>query len=112
MSRLLTLLMLYRAGYIVGKYISIEHLIEKTKTSYYECLQESSLKWHEEENNYVPFVQYMLGIVVAAYRDFSDRVESLITSGLSKAERVAELIRKTYGEQSHRSWRNALISAA
>jgi len=98
MSRLLTLLMLYRAGYIVGKYISIEHLIEKTKESYYECLQDSSLNWHEEENNYVPFVQYMLGVVVAAYRDFSDRVETLVTSGLSKPERVAELIKNTYGE--------------
>ncbi len=98
MSRLLTLLMLYRAGYIVGKYISIEHLIEKTKETYYECLQESSLNWHENENNYVPFVQYMLGVVVAAYRDFSDRVETMITSGLSKPERVAELIRSTYGE--------------
>jgi Fic family protein len=60
MSRLLTLLMLYRAGYIVGKYISIEHLIEKTKTSYYESLQESSLNWHEEENDYIPFVQYSI----------------------------------------------------
>ncbi len=98
MSRLLTLLMLYRAGYIVGKYISIEHLIEKTKASYYECLQESSLNWHEGENNYVPFVKYLLGVVVAAYRDFSDRVEILTTGGLSKPERVAKLIRSTYGE--------------
>ena len=98
MSRLLTLLMLYRAGYIVGKYISIEYLIEKTKTSYYECLQESSLNWHEEENSYIPFVQYMLGIVVAAYRDFSDRVQTLVVNGLSKPERVAELIKNTYGE--------------
>lgn len=98
MSRLLTLLMLYRAGYIVGKYISIEHLIEKTKTLYYACLQESSLHWHEEENNYVPFVQYMLGVVVAAYRDFSDRVRTLVTGGLSKPARVAELIKNTYGE--------------
>ena len=57
MSRLLTLLLLYRAGYIVGKYISIEHLIEKTKDSYYECLQESSIDWHEDNNNYAPFVQ-------------------------------------------------------
>ncbi len=97
-SRLLTLLMLYRAGYIVGKYISIEHLIEKTKESYYECLKQSSYGWHEEENDYIPFVQYTLGIVVAAYRDFSERVQLLITSGLSKPERVAELIRNTYGE--------------
>lgn len=98
MSRLLTLLLLYRAGYIVGKYISIEQLIEKTKSSYYECLQESSQNWNEEENDYGPFVKYMLGIVLAAYRDFSDRVETLITSGLSKAERVAELMKATYGE--------------
>ncbi len=98
MSRLLTLLMLYRAGYIVGKYISIEQLIEKTKTSYYESLQESSLNWHEEKNDYAPFVQYMLGVVVAAYRDFSDRVETFAANGLSKQERVAKLIRNTYGE--------------
>lgn len=98
MSRLLTLLLLYRAGYIVGKYISIEQLIERTKTSYYECLQESSQNWLEEENDYIPFVQYMLGVVLAAYRDFSDRVYTLITSGLSKAERVAELMKATYGE--------------
>ncbi len=78
MSRLLTQLMLYRAGYIVGKYISIEQLIEKTKTSYYECLQESSLNWSEEENDYIPFVQYMLGVLVAAYRDFSDRVKTMV----------------------------------
>lgn len=98
MSRLLTLLLLYRAGYIVGKYISIEHLIEKTKTSYYECLQESSVNWHEGDNDYVAFVQYTLGVVVAAYREFSDRVQTLVTSGLSKPERVAELIKNTYGE--------------
>lgn len=98
MSRLLTLLLLYKAGYIVGKYISIEHLIEKTKTSYYECLQESSLNWYEEKNDYVPFVQYTLGIVIAAYRDFSDRVETLINNDLSKPERVAQVIQNTYGE--------------
>ena len=84
MSRLLTLLCLYKAGYIVGKYISIEHLIEKTKESYYECLQASSAGWHEDENDYEPFVKYMLGIVVAAYRDFTERVNVLITSNLSK----------------------------
>lgn len=98
MSRLLTLLMLYKAGYIVGKYISIEHLIEKTKESYYECLHESSISWHEDNNDYVPFVQYMLGIVVAAYRDFSDRVETLTTSRFTKTERIEELIKNTYGE--------------
>jgi Fic family protein len=98
MSRLLTLLCLYRAGYIVGKYISIEHLIEKTKDSYYECLQESSEAWHEEENDYIPFVQYMLGIVVAAYRDFTTRVKTLTASGIPKPDRIAQLFKETYGE--------------
>ncbi|MBQ7743819.1 MAG: Fic family protein, partial [Lachnospiraceae bacterium] len=98
MSRLLTLLMLYRAGYIVGKYISIEHLIEKTKDSYYINLEQSSIKWHEDENDYIPFIKYMLGIVVAAYRAFSDRVEMVETNNLSKPERIAKLIKESYGE--------------
>lgn len=97
MSRLLTLLLLYRAGYIVGKYISIEKLIENTKELYYECLQLSSTKWHENENDYEPFVKYMLGIIVAAYRDFSSRVSLLTTDGLSKPDRVREIIKTTLG---------------
>lgn len=97
MSRLLTLLLLYRAGYIVGKYISIEKLIENTKDFYYECLQESSQCWHEEENDYEPFVKYMLSIITAAYREFSTRVKLLTTEGLSKPERVRELIKNTMG---------------
>ena len=97
MSRLLTLLLLYRAGYIVGKYISIEKLIENTKESYYCCLQDSSIKWHENENNYEPFVRYMLGIIVAAYRDFSSRVKLITTKGMSKPERVREIIKNTLG---------------
>ncbi len=98
MSRLLTLLCLYRAEYIVGKYISIEQLIEKTKDYYYDSLRESSMKWHEGNNDYVPFVKYMLGVIVAAYRDFSDRVEILSSGGLSKSDRIKKLIQSQYGE--------------
>ena len=97
MSRLLTLLLLYRSGYLVGKYISIEKLIADTKESYYEALQDSSAGWHEGENDYLPFVRYLLGVIVAAYRDFADRVDVLITRGLSKPNRVRELIRTTTG---------------
>ena len=97
MSRLLTLLLLYRAGYIVGKYISIEKLIENSKDSYYDSLQLSSFQWHEAENDYEPFVKYMLGVIVAAYRDFSSRVSLLTTVGVSKADRVREIIRTTLG---------------
>ena len=97
MSRLLTLLLLYRSGYIVGKYISIEKMIEVSKDSYYECLQASSYKWHENENDYEPFVEYMLGVILAAYREFSSRVEVLITSGISKPERIREIIKGNLG---------------
>ena len=95
MSRLLTLLILYRSGYIVGKYISLEKLIADNKESYYEALQDSDAGWHEEENDYLPFARYMLGVIIAAYRDFSDRVEILITKGLSKPNRVREIIRNS-----------------
>ena len=97
MSRLLTLLLLYRAGYIVGKYISIEKLIENAKESYYNCLQISSVKWHENENDYEPFVKYILGVIVAAYRDFSSRVSLLTMNGISKPDRVTEIIKTTLG---------------
>ena len=97
MSRLLTLLLLYRNGYIVGKYISIEKVIEQSKETYYEALQQSSHGWHENENDYAPFVRYMLGAIVAAYRDFSSRVKVLVTSGMSKPERIRELIKGTFG---------------
>jgi Fic family protein len=98
MSRLLTLLLLYRAGYIVGKYISIEKLIEQTKETYYEALGNSSADWHEDKNDYIPFVQYMLGIIVAAYREFSSRVKLLTTNNMSKPDRVREIIKDTLGK--------------
>ena len=98
MSRLLTLLLLYRSGYIVGKYISIEKLISDTKETYYEALQASAYNWHEEANDYAPFVTYMLGILVAAYRDFESRIELLTTKGLSKPDRVREIIKNHLGK--------------
>ena len=97
MSRLLTLLLLYRSGYFVGKYISLERLIADSKETYYEVLQESSTGWHEGNNDYLPFVRYMLGIVAAAYREFASRVDILVTKGLSKPDRVREIVRNTTG---------------
>ena len=98
MSRLLTLLLLYRSGYIVGKYISVEKVIEQSKETYYETLQQSSAGWHENQNDYTPFVRYMLGVIVAAYRDFSSRVQVLVTSGMSKPDRIREVIKGTLGK--------------
>ncbi len=98
MSRLLTLLLLYRSGYIVGKYISIEKLITDSKETYYEALQVSSYEWHEGTNDYLPFVRYMLGVIAAAYREFSSRVKLLSTGGFTKAERIRELIKDHIGK--------------
>lgn len=100
MSRLLTLLLLYRAGFIVGKYISIEMLIEKSKDSYYEALQASSQNWHENGNDYLPFLKYMLGVVVKCYNEFEDRVEYMHHRKMSKADRIKALIEKTPGKIS------------
>ena len=96
MSRLLTLLLLYRAGYTVGKYISIEKLISDSKETYYEALQESSYGWHEGKNDYAPFARYLLGVILAAYREFRTRVE-ILGGGLSKAEQVRAVIREHLG---------------
>ncbi len=98
MSRLLTLLLLYRSGYTVGKYISIEMLIEKTKDTYYDALQASSTGWHDGTNDYMPFVSYTLGIIKSAYKTFSERVEHLTTKGISKPERVRQFIENKLGK--------------
>lgn len=102
MSRLLTLLLLYRAGFIVGKYISIEMLIEKTKDSYYEALQASSEGWHEDKNTALPFVRYMLGVLVKAYNEFENRVEHLAYRKQPKGERVREIISRHLGKITKR----------
>lgn len=78
--------------------IEEEKIIADGKDTYYEVLQQSSYDWHEGTNDYLPFVRYMLGIIVAAYRDFSTRVELLTTKGLSKPDRIREVIRGTTGK--------------
>jgi Fic family protein len=95
MSRLLTLLLLYRSGYIVGNYISLEMLIEKTKETYYDVLYSSSQGWHEAHNSYCPFVKYYLEIILSAYKEFSMRVELMQDRSLSKPERIRALFETT-----------------
>lgn len=97
-SRLLTLLLLYQAGYIVGKYISLEMLIEKSKETYYEALQASSTGWHQDENRYEPFVKYFLGILLKACDEFENRVEHLKYRKMSKPERIKAVIDRKYGK--------------
>lgn len=97
MSRLLTILLLYKSDYIVGRYISIERLIETTKDSYYSALQESSDKWHEGENDYEPFVIYFLGVIAAAYGEFFERTKLIEEKKIAKPDRVEEEIKNTIG---------------
>ena len=97
MSRLLTLLLLYQSGFIVGKYISIEKIIEESKETYYEALQDSSTRWHDNENDYKPFVNYMLGVIINAYREFESRVKLLTSPNLSKSDRIREIIKSHIG---------------
>ena len=73
MSRLLTTLLLYRSGFYVGKYISLEAKIAKNKDLYYEALNRAQHGWHEGTEDFVPFIKYLMGTILAAYKDFGDR---------------------------------------
>lgn len=97
MSRLLTTLLLYRCGYVVGRYISIESKIEKTKEKYYEVLGKSDIGWHESENDPTPFIKYLLGVILAAYREFESRID-LFDEKLPAVELVRRAVRKKIGK--------------
>lgn len=87
MSRLLTTLLLYRSGFNVGRFISLEAKIAQNKDLYYEALAASQYGWHEGTEDVVPFIKYLLGTILAAYKDFDDRM-SLIETKLPAIEMV------------------------
>ena len=97
MSRLLTTLLLYRAGYVVGKYVSLESKIEKTKESYYKALEKSDINWNNGENDITPFIKYILGTVLSAYRDFEQRV-ILVEDKSSAIDLVRNAVNNTIGK--------------
>lgn len=94
MARLLSLLLLYQAGFEVGRYISLEKLVEKTKESYYECLQKSSSGWHQAQHDVLPWTEYFLGLLLAAYRDFEERVGVFTSTRGAKTQMVLEAVRR------------------
>ncbi len=96
MSRLLTTLLLYRSGFCVGKYISLEAKIAKNKDLYYNALSASQVGWHEGNDDPVPFIKYLLGTILAAYRDFEDRF-SLVETKLPAIETVRRAARNKIG---------------
>ena len=87
MSRILTTLLLYKSGFYVGKYISLEAKIAKTKALYYEALGKAQNGWHEGTEDAVPFIKYLLGTVLAAYKDFEERF-ALVETKLPAIETV------------------------
>jgi Fic family protein len=93
-ARLLTLQLLYQAGYDVGRYISLEHLYEKSSQSYYDTLEESSHGWHEGQHDVMPWVTYFWGILNRAYEDFEERVGTVHSGRGSKSQRVREAVER------------------
>lgn len=96
MSRLLTTLLLYQSGFYVGKYISLEAKIAKNKDLYYDALRQSQTRWHEGTEDTVPFIKYLLGTILAAYKDFEDRF-ALVETKLPALEMVGRATQNKIG---------------
>lgn len=107
MARLLTLLLLYQLGFEVGRYISLEKVIEDSIENYYETLRKSSIGWHENSNDIFPWVNYLLGTFVAAYKDLESRVGIIETQKGGKSQRIHTFIEKKLGYFTKADIRNA-----
>ena len=98
MSRLLSLLLLYKGGYEVGRFVSVEKLIEQSKETYYEALAASTDGWHEGGHDLEPWLSYFLGVITAAYREFEPRAEAVTAGRGSKAELVRAFVRSSLSD--------------
>lgn len=107
MSRLLTLLLLYKYDYIVGRYISLEKIIEESKSSYYETLNKSSIGWHTGNHNIFIWLDYFLGTLLAAYKEFEERVGLIKNSRGNKSFRVEQSIKSVLGTFTKEDIRSA-----
>jgi Fic family protein len=93
-GRLLTVLLLYQAGYEVGRYVSLERTIEESKETYYEALLKSSEGWHEAKHDLRPWWNYSLGTLIADYKEFEERVGTLLTARGAKREMVRQAVER------------------
>ena len=91
-GRLLTLLLLYQSGYEVGRYISLERIVEQSKETYYEALNRSSQDWHEARHDLRPWWNYFLGTLTAAYKEFEARVGTITSARGAKREMVRNAV--------------------
>jgi Fic family protein len=108
MARLLTLLLLYHHGYSVGRFISLERIIEASKETYYETLHASSQGWHASEHDPNPWWSYWLGTLLAAYREFEERAGVLVTRRGAKTELLRQAIERMHGEFTARDLQRAV----
>lgn len=97
MARLLTLLFLYHFGYEVGRYISLERMIETSKERYYDTFQKSSIGWHDSRHDVIPWINYLIGTIVCAYKELEERVGVVETGKGNKTVRVEEFIENKLG---------------
>lgn len=100
MARLLTLLLLYQSDYGVGRYVSLEKIVEDSKESYYETLYQSSVDWATGGHRLLPWTEYFLGTLTAAYREFSNRVDLITTAHGSKTELILDALDRQFGQFS------------
>ena len=92
MARLLTLQLLYRSGYEVGRYISLERVIEESRETYYEALEASSKGWHDARHDALPWTAYLWGVLLRAYREFEERVGTIRTGRGAKTDLVEQAV--------------------
>lgn len=97
MSRLLTTLLLYRSGYFIGRYISLENKIAKNKSLYYDVLESCQKGWYENKEDVTPFIKYLLKIILSAYRDFEERVD-IVNEKLPAIEMVRRAVYNKIGK--------------
>jgi Fic family protein len=93
MSRLLTLALLYHAGIDVGRYVSLERIVENSRESYYEALAKSSAGWHEAKHDLLPWLEYFMGVLLVAYREFEARVGAVQSPRGAKRDIVIDSVR-------------------
>ena len=97
MSRLLTTLLLYRSGYFIGRYISLENKIAKNKSLYYDVLESCQKGWYKNEEDPTPFIKYLLKTILSAYRDFEERVD-IVSEKLPAIEMVRRAVYNKIGK--------------
>lgn len=99
MARLLTLLLLYQSGYEVGRYVSLERLVNEARAGYYDSLQASGIGWHDGQHTIRPWLEYLLGILVAAYREFESGVGLLGDSRGAKTAAIERFVHERISDE-------------